>query len=451
MIEHRYPFEKSFMRTVAFWLSLIVIFMIAWEDMISIGDLGTRGTMIGGLFLAASWVAAVVITGRFRKPHPFHLMVYLFVLWNTVSAFWSFDIEGTVARTVTYFQLTALVWIIWDLYRTPADLRAGLQAYVLGSYVALGSAVANYFTGNTYTSSRISATGFNPNNLGLMLALGIPVAWHLAISENHSTRTRLLKLVNYAYVPAATLGILLGASRGALVSTLPAFFFVLGSLPRLKLLSRGLILVALITSLFAVQTLVPQASSQRLSTTGTSIAEGDLNTRTYIWRAGLAVFSAHPLLGVGSGAFRTAVGVGKVAHNVFVSVLVEVGIVGFALFAAILAITVVRAIRQPKWDSRFWLAVLLVWALGASVHTWEQKKPTWLFLSLAVASAGVSLPSHVSRLRTDPIWQREHRPDWVYKAQTQFAGANQADTGNHCKDVLTYTSETDFSSSHSHE
>jgi len=399
--KHQYAFGKSIIRTIAFWLSLILIFMISWEYMISIGDLGTRGPKITGLLLAAFWVVTVVVTGRFRKPHPFHAAVYLFVLWNAVSAFWSFDVEMTVHRTLTYFQLAGLVFILWDLYVSPAALQAGMQAYVLGAYVAIGSTVVNYLTGTTYSSGRISATGFNPNNLGLVLALGLPVAWHLAVSETNSKMLRRLRLVNYAYVPAAILAILLSASRGSLVAALPALVFVLGSLTRLKPLIRVLILAALIVALFALQPLVPQSSVQRLATAGSSVAEGDIGHRVYIWREGLFVFSEHPLLGVGSAAFRTVVGLGRVAHNSFISILVELGMIGFALFAIILAIAVYQAMRQSRWDAAFWLAVLMVWALGLSVHTWEQKKPTWLFLGLVVVGGGLPMR------RDEPILRSE--------------------------------------------
>jgi O-antigen ligase len=384
------------MRTVALWLSLFLIFVIPWEDAVLLEGLGTIGKATG-LLAAAFWIATVVVTGRFRKPHSFLLAVYLFVLWNTMSVFWSVDIENTIIRLVTYFQLVGLVWILWDLYTTPVALKAGLQAYVLGAYVSIGSLVSNYLAVSEGGPGRYTATGFNENDIGLTLALGIPVAWHLALSKSNSKKTYGLRLINYAYIPAAMLAILLTASRGSLVATLPALVFIFGSLTRLKPLMRVLLLAALILSLFMLQSLVPQSSVQRLATTGTSIAEGDIGHRSYIWREGITIFAEHPILGIGSGAFRTAVESGRVAHNSFLSVLVEVGIVGFVLLVITLAVAVHPTMRQPKWDTRFWLALLLVLALGNSVHSWEKRKPVWLFLGLATVSA--SLPAQHDEFR----------------------------------------------------
>jgi O-antigen ligase len=319
------------------------------------------------------------------------VIVYLFVLWNVVSVFWSFDVEHTIQYIKTYLQLAAMAWILWDLYTTPAALKTGLQAYVLGAYVSIGSTVINYLTGEEANYLRYTAAGFDPNDVGVILGLGIPLAWYLAVTEGSSKVTQVLRLVNYAYIPAAVLAILLAASRGAFLAALPAFLFVLWSLPRLTLFLRVLILAALISAFFVLQPLVPRSSLQRLGTTGASIAEGDLGDRVDVWREALASFAKHPLLGIGSGAFRTAVVQGNVAHNSFLSVLAEVGLIGFALFAIILAMAVSQAMHQSKWDSRLWLTILLVWAIGAFSLTWEHRKPTWLFLSLVVVSADLSV------------------------------------------------------------
>jgi O-antigen ligase len=378
------------MRTFSFWLSLIVIFMIPWQnmDMINIGHPVTVIRIVVFL-VTVFWVATVIVTGRFRKPHPFHAAVYLYVLWNVVSAFWSFDVGKTVERILIYSQLVSLVWILWDLYRSPAALKAGLQAYVLGAYVPIGGTVLNYLTSKEAAIIRYAASGTDSNELSLVLALGIPVAWHLALSEGNSKKTHLLRLVNYAYILAATFAILLTASRGSFLATLPAFLFVLGSLTRLKLFQRALILAALIGALFVLLPLVPQSSFQRLGTIGPSIAEWHMGGRGDVWLAGIAAFPEHPLLGVGSGAFHTVVKTGASAHNVFLSALVEVGLIGFVLFVFILAIVVCQAVHQPKWDARLWLTILLVWAIGASAVSWDRTNQTWLFLGLAVVSAGL--------------------------------------------------------------
>jgi O-antigen ligase len=400
--------EKSVMRTLAFWLSLIVIFKIPSQNVIytELGPTVSRGL---GLLGMAFWAATVVVTGKFRKPRLVHLAIYLFFLWNVLSIFWSVDIAETVKSIPTYFQMIVLFMMLWDLYTTPAALKAGLQAYVLGAYVSIGSTIADYLAGipaSHWTGSfsfRYSATGTHPDVFALRLALGIPVAWHLAISESNSKMTQVLRLVNYAYIPAAIVAILLTGTRGASLASLPAFFFILASMRRLSLFHRILIFATLTCALFALFPLIPQYSLQRMVDAGTSIATGDLTGRMEIWREGIAVFVQHPLLGIGNNAFITAIATinpYRGAHNTFLGLLVQVGIIGFALFAIILAMTIRYAWHQPKWDSRFWLTLLMVWIIGNVSLSFQSEKSTWLILALVAASASLPMQRDESRLRS---------------------------------------------------
>jgi len=380
------------MRSIAFALSLIFIFLIPWEGLVRL-PWGTIAKALG-LAVGAFWLAAIVIKGQLRKLSPFHLIVCLFVLWNAASVMWSANPNRSVAHVRTWAQILVLIFILWDLYTTRAAISAALQAFILGAYVAIGSAVYNYFTGNVYYTNdqRFSSGETNPDGFGFILALGIPVAWYLASLESTGKPSRWLKLINYAYIPGAFFGLALSGTRTALIASLVGMAFGLASLTRLGLWARIVIFIILASTVFfllpSVQTL---ESFQRLSTTGTEITEGDLNNRTNNWRDGFASFVEHPLFGVGSNMYRSVNRWGKVAHNSYLSVLVELGLIGFFLFGMVLAIAITQAWRhQSKWDRRFWLTILAVWAIGSFTLTWEYRKSTWLFLSLIIASAAIS-------------------------------------------------------------
>jgi len=67
-------------------------------------------TRLLGLVVAAVWVGTVVFTGKFRKPHPIHIAVFLYVIWNAVTLLWTVDVGLTMGRVETYVQLFAAVW-----------------------------------------------------------------------------------------------------------------------------------------------------------------------------------------------------------------------------------------------------------------------------------------------------------------------------------------------------
>jgi O-antigen ligase len=372
----------------------LFVFFIPWEGVVELPGLGTATKLIG-FVLAAFWLAAVVITGRFRKPDPFHIVVTIFVLWNAVSIFWSANPGKTVTHLQTWAQILVLVFIMWDLYDTRTALLSALQMFVLGEYVAIGYAISNFASGNVYytTYQRFSPAGqTNPDGFGFILALGIPVAWYLASSSNIGGKwSGLLKIVNYAYIPAAFLGISLSGTRTALLASIPAMAFGIASLARLRLWARVAIFLVFVAAIFiSLPYLQTLTSFQRFSTIGAELGEGDLNQRSGIWSDGLAAFAERPLVGVGRNMYRSVNSLGKLAHNSFISVLVEVGLIGFALFGIILTLAVLQALGQPKWDKRFWLTFLAVWVIGASSLSWEFRKPTWLLLSLMVVSGALA-------------------------------------------------------------
>lgn len=401
------------MRKIALALSLIFIFLVPWEGMVRL-PWGTFARFTG-IAVGGFWLATVIVTGRLRKLAPFQFVMCLFVLWNVLSVFWSDNPNRSFGHAKTWAQMLLLVLILWDLYTTRESILAGLQAYIIGGYIAVGSAIYNYFTGNAYYTNyqRFSPGETNPDGFGFIMALGIPVAWYLAGSLPKSGIGRLLRFLNYVYIPAALLGIALSGTRTALLASVVGMAFGLASLTRLRLIAR-IAIFALLASIILI--LLPHVetlkSFQRLGTTGTELTSGTLNNRTNNWREGLASFEEHPLLGVGTNMYRSVNSLqtdnqGKVSHNSYLSVLVELGLIGFILFAIILVITFTQAWRQPKWQSWFWLTVLAVWGMGAFTLTWEARKSTWLFLSFIVVSAAIT------NKREDMVFaeKRLERPD----------------------------------------
>ena len=100
------------------------------------------------------------------------------------------------------------------------------------------------------------------------------------------------------------------------------------------------------------------------------------------------------MLGVGEGAYLQIsdrqLGEGFVAHNTFVSVLVELGIVGFLLFAAILQQTARAMLNLEGSDRLMWVAVASAWFVGVLAATWETQKVTWLLIALVSVAARVN-------------------------------------------------------------
>ena len=162
------------MKRLAYLVALLLIFVIPWENTVEVRDIGTISRFIG-LFAGAIWLLAVVVEGDVRRPNLYVVLVTGFVAWNALSLFWSIDPETTVELVFTYIQLLVLVFILWDLFRTTPAIRAGLQAYVLGAWVALGSILFNMVIGRHGAVNRYTVEGFNADHAGLLLAVYYPL------------------------------------------------------------------------------------------------------------------------------------------------------------------------------------------------------------------------------------------------------------------------------------
>lgn len=377
------PPRDRILRRVAFLLLAVFVGTVGMESVIEVEGVG-RISRIVGFASAASWLVVVVTALEFRRPLTFHLLVALFVGWQVMSYFWTVDPARTFDRISTYLQLLVMVVVVWELTQTEEHLETLYQAYVLGAYVSALSTVTGFVGGEAYYSGRYAAVGFHPNGLGIILVMGIPMAWYLATQaatrENH-----LLRWVNLAYIPASLTAIALTGTRTAVVAAVPVGIYALLSMPNLRLPVQIGLGAAIFAALASLYTLVPPESFQRLATLGTELAEGDLNGRRQLWWAAWGYFKAHPLQGVGSGAFVSLEG--RVAHNAFISIGAETGAVGLLLFVAILMAILWEVLQLPRLQALFLLSLLGVWTAGAMALTWEQKKTTWLIMSFVVVAA----------------------------------------------------------------
>jgi len=143
--------------------------------------------------------------------------------------------------------------------------------------------------------------------------------------------------------------------------------------------------------------LVPPTTQERLVDTSGDSAQG-FNGRTALWSEAWFAFQKHPFTGVGTGAFRDEA-TWKVAHNVWLRFAAELGLIGIGLLLLLIALLLVGASRRPGALRQFSFTILLVWMIGATFYNSEDKKQTWLVLSLVMVAASLG----EDRRRTRPI------------------------------------------------
>ena len=381
---------------IAYFVLCLFVFNLPWAE--GIGKLGDM-VFANWIGVAAFGIAGlrVLIAQEMRKPISLHWWMVMLAGWSALSLFWTEDWNSTVTRAGTYLQLLAAVWLVWELAISESRILGILQSYVLGAMVSSGITIYNFVIGRTaarlageagsdvWDTSRYSITGLNENDLGLILALSLPMACYLVASH----RGRLVKALCWTQVVAGFIAILLTASRGALVAALAGLSMLPLIIMKLPRWQRRASFAVCACGLFCTAYFVPQTSWNRLAQLGRELFGGTLTHRTTIWVAGMEVFRDHAFLGVGSGAYAAsvvrAIDRPLVAHNTFLSVLVELGVIGALVLAGLLASMAYRVLRMRRLQRYFWVSLLLTWGFGIVALTWEYRKPTWLIFGLLAA------------------------------------------------------------------
>lgn len=343
----------------------------------------------------------VILRKHFRTPprgfSDLHFWMLAFAGWSAASLFWTLDRDSTITKAETYIQLLLFAWVVWVLCNSESRVIGVLQSYVLGTTVIAIGVIENLLTGRTMGqiqglqgmgSDRYTVNGVNPNDLGLMLALSIPMTLYLLA---HHKGGRWTKPLLWVQLVLAAVGILLSGSRGGALAASGGVFLLPVILVRLSRLQKVVMALAVAAAVAAAISLVPQDTWQRFLDLGTDITQGTMTHRTQIWAASMVLFREHPMVGVGAGAHATAVtsllGRPLVAHNTYMSALAELGVVGELLLLGMLGTAFYCAAKMPRSQRTFWILLMITWCIGAAGGTLEYRKFTWLLLSLLAAHA----------------------------------------------------------------
>jgi O-antigen ligase len=195
-----------------------------------------------------------------------------------------------------------------------------------------------------------------------------------------------VRMVCRGYLPVAIVALGLSGSRGGMIATMIALLIVPLSMQNLTpgKLVTAIAMLGVSGGLAIAYT--PETLIERLGSTGTEVTSGGLSGRLKLWKAGLRAYEEHPVFGYGSGYFKTAITpilgtASQVAHNSYISILVEQGVVGWTLYMSMLLMVFLAVMAQPPPERRFGLVLLATLLTAMLPLTWEDRRPTWFVLS----------------------------------------------------------------------
>jgi O-antigen ligase len=325
----------------------IVVFTFAsFAAVLSLGGVATGAKGIG-FVLVVAWAATLALrSGRearslLRDQRWLVAFAVGLVAWSILSAAWAQSPSKAIAGASRYAQDLVLLPILYTGLTRAAHVRRVAGAFVVGALLSVGYSA---LTGGSVDSRLTGALG-DPNETAAVMVAAAVLAVALAAGEEFSPARRAAALVAAA---AALVGLAGTVSRGgvlALGATGIAAVVMAGRWRR-QAATLATVGAVLLVAWFAV--LAPASSRSHITSTQSG--------RTTLWTLAERAIAANPVVGLGNDNFSLAAknflvepGVTNdarevvidphVAHNVYLELWADLGIVGLMLFAGFVALS----------------------------------------------------------------------------------------------------------------
>jgi len=313
----------------------------------------------------------------------------------------------------TFFQLLLLAWLAAQLFDDPAKHRTLMWFF---SGAILISAIFAISQGGIAESAQLSERSAGlaggANSAARYFVVGLVLIYYL----RSTTSNGLLRFILLVCIGIVVLGIFYTVSRTGLLLLVAAVGLILTLRVEGKHQAQVMIVLLLILS---VVWLFADNIVGIFATILLSIREGSdtVGLRYKLWEAGWRMWQDHPIQGIGIGQYverlayygsdllpprKLRLG----AHNMYIQVLAETGLVGLVLFVAML-ITSLRLLWKTMHSKNFrisllaqvWFVVSAVMLLGGLTKHDHYDKLLWITFGLGASLSGKNINSDAGNSR----------------------------------------------------
>jgi O-antigen ligase len=340
---------RSRVGAVTWSLSFICILGFLFASLTSRLPIGEASSILG-------LIGLLLLPGGIRFPAGVGLFA-VFLMWAALGVAVS-PWRPVAAESLLDLVKVGLIYlVIVNAIRTRAQIWMYMVAFLafFGSHPVRGT-VINYLTGNTYFGRAAWYNGIyhNPNDMAALTLLQLSMAVALLLTE----RKGIVRLGLLAAVLILPFTIVVTQSRAVLVALA---VFVVGAIwghpKKAKIIGILLLIGGLVVAVS------PHGAWDRLKglryATSTSTLnevdqEGSAAQRWAIWKTGFRIFKAHPVMGVGLGAYSYANGSvsdvlgNRDAHSTYLTLAAENGVLGLLLFLTLIGATLARSMAVRR-------------------------------------------------------------------------------------------------------
>ena len=270
----------------------------------------------------------------------------LLILWGAImlsSSLYAVDIEMSMNSLYGFAKYLFFYFLIINLVNSWNSIRQFIWIATATGFVMMLYGIYTYlFSDSVVQDFRLFSFVEDPNSLAIKLVPLVAFSYILIKTEHRL----ILKVLSFLFLATMATAILFTLSRGGMLALFTVLFLIgLKEAQNRKSLVIIFGLIVLGILIVPWDLFLPRFRSISKLTSDVSIIQ-----RLKILKGGVAMFFDHPLFGVGVGNFLahsklyTNTLIHRVAHNTYLEVAAETGILGITLFLAILT-TALKELR----------------------------------------------------------------------------------------------------------
>jgi O-antigen ligase len=310
------------------------------------------------------------------------------IVWCFASVLWSISEERALAKCWTLVQMFAYARILFEFFSCRVKaVKEIVQAYFVSGFAMCLYALSYY--GVDDISNALFANYRMGNEINQINIFGMTAAFTVIMGLYLSRESKKKKYFLCAILPFIMA--LTSGSTKALAILIFGFLIVYYEKIKRSYLATiagsGIMFLCLIVLLQDGNELqIVKRFGETLNVfTGGGVENTSSLTRIYYIKLGWNSFLESPLCGKGLGNFAEilfqTLGYATYAHNNYIEVLVDLGIIGFALYYSIYFILLKKMYLKSRKNTFFFLLLLLRLILDIGVVSYYSKE-TYIFLIL---------------------------------------------------------------------
>lgn len=305
--------------------------------------------------------------------HSVLLLALALCAYALASMAWSHPWAAGV-EAVRWFMVALIAFLSLQVSRDSADRLLLARGVALGALVASLWVVLQFLFGLELfpQGARPGSTFVNRNFFAEFAVCALPFFGFLIAGE----RRKPHRAIGAFAVGVVLLAIGMTGARAALVATVVLLVIAVSIRELRKWVALAFVPVVLLGALATGDARIAAegrgaSAMERVFTRGAAIASGDASTtmRLDMWMATARSIAQHPWAGIGAGAWEHDED--YFAHNEFLQLVAEYGLVGWA-FLALLAAWLVRRLRDADtWRGTLLCSLLALFIVSGAGFPWH--------------------------------------------------------------------------------